>query len=49
MPWLECWIKLEGILITELRMNKPEEDKERDHRITFEIVVDCYNEEERAA
>ncbi|KAB2876043.1 MAG: calcium-binding protein [Burkholderiaceae bacterium] len=24
------------------------EDREREHRITYEAVVDCYNEEERA-
>ena len=29
-------------------MSKQKEDKERVHRITYEIVVDCYNEEERA-
>ena len=27
---------------------KPKRDEEREHRITMEVVVDCYNEEERA-
>lgn len=30
-------------------MAKLKEDKKREHRITYEIVVDCYNEEERAS
>jgi hypothetical protein len=29
-------------------MNRLKDDKDREHRITYEIVVDCYNEEERA-
>ena len=29
-------------------MNRPKENKEREDRITEEIVVDAYNEEERA-
>jgi hypothetical protein len=29
-------------------MSRQKEDKVREHRITYEIVVDCYNQEERA-
>ena len=29
-------------------MKRPNEDKEREERIDFEILVDCYGEEERA-
>jgi hypothetical protein len=29
-------------------MRHTKENEEREHRITYEIVVDCYNEEERA-
>jgi len=30
-------------------MGEPIKDKEREHRITYEIIVDCYNEEERSS
>jgi hypothetical protein len=28
--------------------SKPKRDEEREHRITMEIIVDCYDEQERA-
>ena len=36
------------VQIRSCKMKRPPEDKQREHRIDMEIIVDCYNETERA-